>query len=213
MDVKDRVRWVYGAKNNQELSERYDQWAKDYDRDLENDFGYIGPRYAVDHFVKHVPQDAKILDAGAGSGLVGQLLYAKGYRELTAMDLSSGMLAEARKKGVYKAFHQMAMGGALDFPTDRFDAVICVGALTEAHAPADSLDELVRVTRPGWHIVYTLRTDLYEKAGFKDKNNALMAANKWALVEKGDEIQGLPKGEPDIYMEVWIFKVITTDRM
>ena len=36
MDVKDRVKWVYSSKNNQELAERYNQWAKDYDRDLEN---------------------------------------------------------------------------------------------------------------------------------------------------------------------------------
>ena len=48
MDVKDRVKWVYSSKNNQELAERYNQWAKDYDRDLENDFGWIGPQYATE---------------------------------------------------------------------------------------------------------------------------------------------------------------------
>jgi SAM-dependent methyltransferase len=207
MDVKDRVKWVYSAKNNEELSERYDQWAKDYDRDLENDFGYVGPRYAADYFEKYVPLDAEILDAGAGTGMIGELLYAKGYRDLAAMDLSKGMLEQARKKNVYKEFHQMVMGGALGFQTDRFDAVICTGALTEGHAPANSLDELFRITRPGGHVLYTLRTDLYEGAGFKEKNNSLSQLGKWTLVEKGDEIQALPKGEPDVYLEAWIFEV------
>ena len=207
MDVKDRVQWVYSSNNNQELAERYDQWAKDYDRDLENDFGYIGPQYTVDNFAKYVPLDARILDAGAGTGLIGELLFAQGYRELVAMDLSKGMLEEARKKNAYKEFHQMVMGEPLDFQTDRFDAVVSAGALTEGHAPADSLDELVRITKPGGHIIYTLRTDLYEGAGFKEKNNNLAQLGKWTLVEKGDEIQGMPKGEPDIYLQAWIFEV------
>jgi len=207
MDVKDRVQWVYSSKNNQELSERYNQWAKDYDRDLENEFGWIGPQYATKFFVKCVPQGARVLDAGAGTGLMGELLFAEGYRELVAMDLSKGMLEQARKKNVYKEFHQMVMGEALDFKTDSFDAVISVGALTEGHAPADSLDELVRITKPGGHIIYTLRTDLYEGAGFKEKNNSLVQSGKWVLVEKGDDIQGLPKGEPDQYLHAWVFVV------
>jgi len=124
-----------------------------------------------------------------------------------AMDLSKGMLEQARKKNVYKEFHQMVMGEALDFKTDSFDAVISVGALTEGHAPADSLDELVRITKPGGHIIYTLRTDLYEGAGFKEKNNSLVQSGKWVLVEKGDDIQGLPKGEPDQYLHAWVFVV------
>ena len=143
MDIKDRVQWVYSSKNNQELAERYDRWAKDYDRDLETEFGYTCPNYAVGYFTKYVPLDANILDAGAGTGMVGQLLFEKGYRQLAAMDLSVGMLEEARKKTVYKEFYQMIMGEPLDFNTDQFDAVISVGALTEGHAPADSLDELV----------------------------------------------------------------------
>jgi len=207
MDVEDRVHWVYSSKNNQELSERYDHWAKDYDRDLENDFGYIIPQYATNYFVKYVSLGARILDAGAGTGLVGELLFAKGYRELVAMDLSKGMLEQARKKNVYKEFHQLVMGEPLNFQTDCFDAVISVGALTEGHAPADSLDELVRITKPGGHIIYSLRTDLYEGAGFKEKNNRLAQLDKWTLVEKGDEIQGLPKRRADICVQAWVFEV------
>lgn len=207
MKAKDRVQWVYTSKDNKQLQARYDQWAGEYDQDLENEFGWIGPRYAVDYLSKYVSPNARILDAGAGTGLIGELLFEKGYRELVAMDLSRGMLAQARKKNVYKELYQMVMGEPLDFPSDSFDAVISVGALTEGHAPASSLIELVRITRPGGYVLYTLRTDLYEPAGFKAQNDALIQAGKWVFIESGKEVQGLPKGEPDVYLSAWVHRV------
>ena len=35
---RNRVQWVYAAKNNQELETRYDQWAPEYDKDLAERF-------------------------------------------------------------------------------------------------------------------------------------------------------------------------------
>ena len=148
MEPRNRVQWVYAAEDNAQLAERYDQWASDYEADLDRDFGYSGPADAAEIFVRHVPLDAKILDAGAGTGLVGLELKGRGYAKILAMDMSEGMLEQARSKGVYQELHRMVMGEPLDFETDAFDAVISVGVLTLGHATADSLDELVRVTRP-----------------------------------------------------------------
>ncbi len=99
---RDRVQWVYAAKNNQELEERYDAWACESDTDLADEFEWIGPRAAVALCAKHVPPTAKILDAGAGTGLVGERLLASGYRDLHAIDLSQGMLDLARRKAIYR---------------------------------------------------------------------------------------------------------------
>jgi SAM-dependent methyltransferase len=101
----------------------------------------------------------------------------------------------------------MVMGEHLAFPTGAFDAVISVGVLTLGHALAGSLDELVRVTRPGGHIVFTLRPDVYETGGFKEKHAALEAEGKWQLVETSERFQTLPKGEPDVYHQVWVYRV------
>ena len=133
---------------------------------------------------------------GAGTGQVGQILTAMGYTNLTAMDMSQGMLDVSREKNVYRDLHQMVMGEPLDFPSDGFDAVITVGVLTVGHAPATSLDELVRVTRPGGYIVFSLRPDVYENDGFKDKQDHLEAAGRWKLVSTSEPFQPLPKGEP-----------------
>ena len=208
MERRKRVQWIYSSRDNKELSDRYDDWAQDYDADLDEEFGWIGPQRAVDFFVRYVSKDAKILDAGAGTGLVGKLLADQGYGDMVAMDLSPGMLEEARKKNVYREFHQMVMGEPLDYATDSFDAVISIGVLTVGHAPASSFDELIRITRPGGHIVFSLRPDVYHDSGFKEKQDALAAEGNWKLVEVSEEFQTLPKGEPEVYHQVWVYQVL-----
>ena len=209
MDEREkRVQWIYSSKDNKELEERYDQWAKDYDTDLDEGFGWVGPKMAVKYCSKYVPKDARVLDAGAGTGLVGELLAKEGYKNLVAMDISEGMLEEARNKGVYQEFHQMVMGETLGYDSDSFDAVVSVGVMTVGHAPASSLDELLRVTKKGGYIVYSLRPDVYRDSGFKEKQDSLEAEGKWKLVEVSEEFQTLPKGEPDVYHQDWIYQVL-----
>lgn len=203
-----RVQWVYESTSNKELEERYDQWASDYDKDLAEEFAWNSPQNSAAVFSKHVEKSAKILDAGAGTGLVGECLAQAGYGNIVAMDLSLGMLEAARGKNVYNAFHQMALGGALDFPTDEFDAVISVGVFTQGHAPPSSFDELARITKPGGHIVFSLRTDVYEEGGFKEKQAALDNSGKWKLAEVTEQFQPMPKGEPDVFHQVWVYQVI-----
>ena len=54
MEKQNRVQWVYSSKDNQELAERYDQWAKDYESDLEQDFAWRGPQSTTEFFTRFV---------------------------------------------------------------------------------------------------------------------------------------------------------------
>ena len=101
----------------------------------------------------------------------------------------------------------MTMGETLDYETDRFDASVVVGVFTQGHAPASSLDELVRVVKAGGYIAFSLRTDTYLENGFKDKMDALESAGLWKLAEVTDTYQPLPKGEPEVLHQVWVFQV------
>ena len=101
----------------------------------------------------------------------------------------------------------MVLGDPLDLPTNAFDAVISVGVFTLGHAPAEGLRELYRLTKPGGHICFSLRPDVYENAGFKEMQERLESARQWKLVEVGDRFQTLPKGEPDVYHQVWVYEV------
>ena len=202
-----RVQWVYESTNDKELENRYDQWAADYDNDLAAEFAWNAPQNAAAVFAKHVDKAAHVLDAGAGTGLAGECLAEAGYKDLVAMDLSQGMLDVAKGKNVYNAFHQMALGGTLDYQTDEFDAVISVGVFTQGHAPANSFDELARITKPGGLIVFSLRVDTYEPAGFKQQQTGMEESGVWQLTEMTDEFQPLPKGEPEVWHRIWAYLV------
>ena len=60
---------------------------------------------------------------------------------------------------------------------------------------------------PGGHIVFSLRTDTHRDNGFKEKQEALDAAGLWQLVEVTDTFQPLPKGEPEVLHQVWVYQV------
>ena len=206
---EERVQWIYSSQNNSELSERYDEWAKDYDKDLSEVFGWIAPKTASDYLAKYVEANSNVLDAGAGTGLVGLALAEHGFQNLTAMDLSEGMLKEARNKNVYKSFDQMTLGEHLDYETNSFDAVITVGVMTLGHAGPESFDELVRITKPQGYIVFTIRTDVYLENGFKEKQAEVESNKLWKLIEISDEFHPLPVGEPEVLHQVWVYKVLS----
>lgn len=206
---EERVQWIYSSQNNSELSERYDEWAKDYDKDLSEVFGWIAPKTASDYLAKYVGANSNVLDAGAGTGLVGLALAEHGFQNLTAMDLSEGMLKEARNKNVYKSFDQMTLGEHLDYETNSFDAVITVGVMTLGHAGPESFDELIRITKPQGYIVFTIRTDVYLENGFKEKQAEVESNKLWKLIEISDEFHPLPVGEPEVLHQVWVYKVLS----
>jgi len=207
MKTKNKVQWVYNSQNDQELAQRYNQWAKDYEKDLTETLGRPSREPIVDLTIKYVPTNAQILDAGAGTGTMGQWLHEEGYRNLVGIDLSEGMLAEAKKKNVYTELSPMVLGKPLDFSTATFDAVTACGVFTYGHAPSSSFDELIRVTKPEGYIIFTLRPDFYESSDFKDKMAELEAQGKWKLTELGDKYQAENKGEFTLYLQTWVYRV------
>ena len=201
MSKDDKLSWIYSSKNLEELEERYDGWADSYDNELEEGYGWQIPKIMAQELSKFTPVTGRVLDAGAGTGLVGQYLGSLGYTDLVAMDISNEMLNKAREKGVYSEFYRMDMSKTLDFPDDSFDAVVCAGVLTYSHAPAKSLYELARVTKPGGHVLYSLREDAYEAMGFEEINSGLEWEGKWRLVEKKGH-QSFTRKEQDVVHDI-----------
>ena len=150
--------------------------------------------------------EARILDAGAGTGLLGAALRDRGFRTLDGLDLSPAMLAEAGRKCVYRSLVEARLGEHLPYEAATYDAVVSSGVLTTGHAPASSLDELVRVTQPGGHVVFTLRADR-TPPGYDAKLTGLVEAGRWELVERGDAFQAMPTSEPDVLVRVWAFRI------
>ena len=113
---RQRLSKAYALKSEDQLIEQYDSWATDYDADLAAS-GYRMPPVIAGLVVRHIPATtAPLLDAGSGTGLLGEALHVLGYSNITALDISEGMLKVAASKGIYRATRQMALGEPLDFP-------------------------------------------------------------------------------------------------
>jgi predicted TPR repeat methyltransferase len=178
-----RLEQAYEARSNAELRAICDEWADRYDRDLLA-FGYSYPPAIAGLVARYVHErDAPILDAGAGTGIVGELLSILGYTRITGIDLLDGMLAVARSKGVYAELKNHTLGEPLGFADDAFAAVVSAGGLTAGHAPPSCLHELIRITRPGGHLIFTLSVAAYEEAGFRPKLEALSKRGLWRAIE------------------------------
>lgn len=201
------VERLYGASDLEVLRTEYDRIASAYDAELVGGMGYRAPDAVSAVAQRLLAPDARILDAGAGTGLLGAALADAGFTHLDGLDLSPGMLDEASRKHVYRELREGRLGDALSYETGSYDAVVSAGVLTAGHAPAASLDELVRITRQGGHVIFTLRSDQVPP-GFEDKIAELESAGRWELVERGDELQAMPTGEPEVRVRVWAFRVL-----
>jgi ubiquinone/menaquinone biosynthesis C-methylase UbiE len=153
---------VYGAKDASAVAALYDKWAATYDAEMAK-AGYRHPSIALALLARHLPKGAQpLLDAGAGTGLIGQWLQIMGYRQVEALDISEGMLAVARLKNCYSAFHVLALGGALPFGDGYFAGVISAGVFTTGHVGPEGLDELARICAKGGVIVLTVKGTLWD---------------------------------------------------
>jgi SAM-dependent methyltransferase len=185
---------VYGAASPEEIARSYDAWAESYDAEMAR-VGYRHPAIALALLTRHLPAgSAPILDAGAGTGLVGEWLAIVGYPVAEALDVSPGMLAVAERKGVYRRLHCTALGQPLPFPDGRFAGVISAGVFTTGHVGAEALDELLRVTRPGGVLVLTVKDKTWTE-GFAARLDALQTAGAIRTLEETPAYVSMP-GQP-----------------
>ncbi len=102
----------------------------------------------------------------------------------------------------------MALGGSLDLPSRTFAAVVASGVFTEGHAPSSSFDELIRVTRPGGCLVFSVRNDLYEEGGFREEQDLLESQDRWRLRESSAPCRSFVIKEPHIFARIFVYEAI-----
>ena len=199
---------AFATTSGQESGELYDSWAEDYERSVAS-WGYTTPAVAAGLFGRYVrPEDGTILDAGAGTGITGEILALLGYGDIVGIDVAPKMLELARSKGAYRELRQMELGGRLDFSDDAFGAVVSTGVFAAGHAPPESFDDLIRVTKPGGYMILSVRTDVFEEGGFKEKQEALEREHKWQLVDVSASFAHLRFEDPDLKIQVFAYRVL-----
>ncbi len=183
MKIDQRLETVYHASSREALVQTYDQWAETYDADMQG-IGYVHPAVIVGLVARYIKKyDATILDAGVGTGTIGQLLSILGYSKLIGIDMSDGMLARAKARGLYSELKNQVLGEALDFAIGSMDCIVSTGTFTTGHAPASAFDELVRITKTQGVLIFTVGTFVWEEAGFATKIGELVASGVIVEVE------------------------------
>jgi ubiquinone/menaquinone biosynthesis C-methylase UbiE len=173
---------VYAAKDTDAVARLYDAWSESYDAEMAK-FGYRHPSICLALLSRHLPKGAApLLDAGAGTGLIGEWLSIMGYDTVEALDVSPGMLAVAQKKGCYKALHHLALGRDLPFADGAYAGIVAAGVFTTGHVGPEGLDELVRICRKGGVIVLTVKGTLWDNH-FRSYTDELVLAKRVSVVE------------------------------
>jgi 2-polyprenyl-3-methyl-5-hydroxy-6-metoxy-1,4-benzoquinol methylase len=142
-----------------------------YEEDVER-MGYVAPKLASECLYRWAQNpDARILDVGCGTGLVGLELQRMGYTNIDGLDASKEMLAKAERKGVYDRLICADIGeslfSAVEVELDLYDALMCVGIFTHGYVRADALECMVELVRPGGYMCFTVHEGGQEAYDFK----------------------------------------------
>ena len=182
-DVGNKVP-IYKLKKTDEVMKYYDEWGEGnkYDTDM-LDWNYTGPKETTEVFVKHQrDKNAKIYDAGCGTGLVAVELRKYGFNNFYGADLSKKLL-ELVPDNLYKKLDQIDLNKKIDEDDGTFDAIMCVGTFTFGHVKPPALDEFVRITKNKGLVCFTINEGIYEEYGFDKKIEQLKNEKKWKEIE------------------------------
>ncbi len=180
--IHDRV---LNATSKEELATAYGEWAEQYDNDLVDEMGYVAPAAASQLLQEYVTdRNASILDVGCGTGLVGADLHRHGYLNLEGLDYSQQMLEKAELKDVYTRLHQGDLTGRLELPDNAYDAIISVGTFTCGHVGPEAFAELIRITRPGGYLCFTVRDKAWEEDNYRQAMDEIEKDGDWKRLDE-----------------------------
>ncbi|UKZ47125.1 hypothetical protein TrVGV298_001339 [Trichoderma virens] len=176
----------------------YDKWAATYNDEV----GDKAQEYVAPEIVAQVALQSNnlarysILDAGCGTGLVGQALAHVGAKSIDGLDLSPAMLKIAQQTGVYRNLSQADLTQRVQKPDGVYDLVTCVGTFTNGHVgPDPALREFVRLTKKDGIVIATVLQEFWETAKFHAEVEKL--ASKKLIKVVAQEVIDYVKGHGD----------------
>ena len=134
-----------------------------------DDLGYVADAEACRVFESLVTdRQARILDAGCGTGLVGRRLKQSGYANIHGNDYSVKMLDEARATGAYRSLEQHDLTLPVE-TDDPYDAAISVGVFAFSVPSAEHLVNITRSLRPGGIAIVTVNGKAWREVDWESR--------------------------------------------
>ncbi|KAI9747494.1 MAG: hypothetical protein M1835_002066 [Candelina submexicana] len=191
--------------NVEDCESIYDKWASTYNAEVgDSAQNYVAPTL-VAHVALHQAskinpsgKSSVILDAGCGTGLVGQAIAVTGAKHLIdGLDISPAMLDVAAKTGAYRSLAQADLTRRIpDVLDETYDIVTCVGTFTLGHVgPEPALREFIRITRRKGIVVATILEQIWVSGRFKTEVEKLKEEKLVTVVS--EELIDYVKGHGD----------------
>ena len=136
----------------------YDAFATTYDDGRDRGYHKLIDDQAA-ALVQRVGEGRELLEVGCGTGLILERV-ARFAKRAEGIDLSPGMLQLARERGL-----EVREGDCKRLPFDdaSFDVVYSFKVLAHVPQVEDALSEMLRVLRPGGHLIY----DIYNRRSLR----------------------------------------------
>lgn len=153
---------AYALNTVDDAKRLYDDWAETYDSGFVRDMDFIAPRHVAEAFVA-AGGVGPVLDFGAGTGIVGEILARLGVAPIDGADLSREMLAVARRKGVYR---DLVAGNVLDgyrLAGAPYAGVISCGTFTHGHVGPEAVPILLDLAAPGALFALTVKCEHFRE--------------------------------------------------
>ncbi len=173
-ELQELLQRAYAVQSPDDNRELYAAWADTYESGFTVPNRYLYHYRAAEIYCEAADAPAgPVLDAGCGTGLVGERLRAVGVTIVDGLDISAEMLAEASKKTApdgspaYRNLIEADLTATLDIPDNTYPAIITTGMFTHGHVGQESMAELLRVAQPGARCVIGINAAHYEKRGYR----------------------------------------------
>lgn len=136
----------------------------------------------------NVEQEARILDVGCGTGLLGKAMTKAGFAPMDGVDMSEEMLRQAEKKGVYNKTVLLAVEPEADLsPISKqpYDAICLLSSFQPGHVNPLSLEKLATLLKPGGRVVWARSSSIPAKQLTGPFQKEEWARIKTSLAAKG----------------------------
>jgi phosphatidylethanolamine/phosphatidyl-N-methylethanolamine N-methyltransferase len=191
---------VTGDFDNRSVAKVYAAWAR-FAPVYDLVFGPVLSQGRKDSIAAAERVGGRILEVGIGTGI--SLTEYSGKHRVVGVDYSEPMIRKAQERTLERKLHHVEAlavmdGTRLAFADASFDAVLAQYVITTVPDPEGTLDEIVRVTRPGGEII--LVNHLGAEAGLRrdfERSFAPMARRlgwqpefSWGRLEQWAEANG-----------------------